>query len=499
MPDVGTEMAGFGAGCRPEDEGIRPIIAFTNVIEPLNPHQSGRESCVERVPVALPRSGRIGLLAHCGTGNLGDDATVAAVLHHIRSRWPEAYLAGLSMDPEDSARRHGIPCFAMRQSVFAFEREWSSALHPVDSGNSVHRLKAALKKTGPLFRAAKAIRYTTIVRPVQFIREIVFLSRSLLLVCELDLIVVCGGGQLLDWGGPWAFPYTLFKWILLAKCAGVKWVFLNSGAGPLDAFLSRWFAKRTLSLADYISLRDRASGDVLRKIGFRGKINIAADSVWGLQLPDGLATERSGPREQLVIGIAPMAYGDSSRHWVDDNLAYRRLIDGLAEFSGRMLQRGHQIKLFSSDIWFDSRALDDLEAAIHRDYPALAPGHVTQDVISDTGALLAALSRVDCYVTCRFHGVIFASLLNVPTLALTPHPKVTTLMKDMGLSEYCIGITNCDPEWLTASFDRLIANMDDVKARVRRHVEQCQALLASQFDYLFRASAKIPTENETYS
>jgi polysaccharide pyruvyl transferase WcaK-like protein len=188
----------------------------------------------------------------------------------------------------------------------------------------------------------------------------------------------------------------------------------------------------------------------------------------------------------LVIGIAPMAYGDSSRHWVDDNLGYARLIDSLAEFSGRLLQCGHRIKLFSSDIWFDSQAIEDLEAAIHRNYPDLASGHVTQEAISDTGDLLAALSRVDCYVTCRFHGVIFASLLNVPTLALAPHPKVTTLMKDMGLSEYCVDITKCDAEWLTARFDHMVANMDDVKAGIRRHVDKCQSLLASQFDGLFQ-------------
>jgi polysaccharide pyruvyl transferase WcaK-like protein len=465
-------------------------------VEPVDRPWPGQESRVTAVRAVLPKLGRIGLLGHCGTGNLGDDATVAAVLQHIKSRLPTAYVAGLSMDPEDSARRHGIPCFAMRQSVFPFEREWSSASRPANPRRYADTLKATFKKTGPLFRAAKAVRNATIVRPAQFIREIMFLGRSLFLVCNLDLIVVCGGGQLLDWGGPWAFPYTLFKWSVIAKCARTKCIFLNSGAGPLDASLSRWFIKRALSMAKYISLRDRASGDLLRKIGFRGKINTVADSVWGLRLPDGLATRRSGKGKELVIGIAPMAYGDSSRHWLDDNLGYRRLIDSLAEFSVRMLQRGHRIKLFSSDIWFDSQAIEDLEAAIHSTYPALASGQVTREPISSTGDLLPALSRVDCYVTCRFHGVIFASLVNVPSLALAPHPKVTTLMKDMGLSEYCVDITKCNAEWLTAGLDRLVTNTDDVKRRIRRHVERCQLLLASQFDSLFQASANTDTKDE---
>jgi polysaccharide pyruvyl transferase WcaK-like protein len=197
-----------------------------------------------------------------------------------------------------------------------------------------------------------------------------------------------------------------------------------------------------------------------------------------------------------VIGIAPMAYGDSSRHWVDDNPGYRRLIDGLAEFSGRMLERGHRIKLFSSDIWFDSQALADLDAAIHKNYPAAASDRVTREPVADISDLLAALSRLDCYVTCRFHGVVFASLLNVPTLALAPHPKVTTLMEDMGLSDYCVDISSCDAGDLAARVDRLIANMEDVRARNGRHVAQFQSLLASQFDGLFPANTEAHTEDE---
>src|SRR6185312_13292440 len=74
----------------------------------------------------LPRKqARIGLLEHCGTGNLGDDATVATVLQQIRTRWPDASVVGLSLDPSDSQHRHGIPTFPIRRSVFAFEENWS--------------------------------------------------------------------------------------------------------------------------------------------------------------------------------------------------------------------------------------------------------------------------------------------------------------------------------------------------------------------------------------
>ncbi len=434
---------------------------------------------------ARPKASRVALLAHCGTGNLGDEASIASVLDNIRRRAPGVSIVGVTMDPDDTRRRHGIPSFAMRQQVFPFQSEWSASDQPAERATLTDRLKAWAKRSGPLFRIGNALRHALITRPAQFVRETVFLGRSAMLLCELDMLVVCGGGQLLDWGGPWAFPYTLFKWILLAKCANVTCVFLNSGAGPLDGSLSRWFVRRTLGMSDYISLRDQASGDLLRKIGFRGKMKVFADAVWGLRVPAAARQRRAEARAESVIGIAPMAYGDSSRHWVDDDRGYRNLIANLAAFCCRMIERGHRIKLFSSDIWFDSQAIADLEAAIRENDPALAPDRVTREAVSSIDEMFAALSGVDCYVTCRFHGVVFASLLNVPAIALAPHPKVTNLMEALGLSEYCVDISRCEAEDLTAKAEQMLANADEIRDRIGRNVADLQDMLARQFDELF--------------
>lgn len=453
---------------------------------PVDPSWAERQGAgVEPAQAPPSRPSRIALLGHCGTGNLGDEASIAAVLDNITRRSPDVSIVGLSMDPEDTTRRHGIPCRAMRQTIFPFEREWSSASHPDGAGGLAGKLKAFAKKTGPLFRIGNALRRVLILRPAQFIRETAFLVRALLFLCGIDMLVICGGGQLLDWGGPWAFPYTLFKWALLAKCAHAKCVFLNSGAGPLDAPLSRWFVRRTLGMADYVSVRDRASGELLRKVGFSGAMKVAADAVWNLRLPERAKKPPVAARTECVIGIAPMAYGDSSRHWLDDKQIYRDLIANLAAFAGQMLERGYRIKLFSSDIWFDSKAIADLEAAIRQNDPALAPDRVMQEPVSDIDELFAALSGLDCYVTCRFHGVIFASLLNVPAIALAPHPKVTTLMEELGLSEYCVDIGQCSADDLTARTERLLANAEDVKARIGRSVADFRSQLNRQFDELF--------------
>jgi polysaccharide pyruvyl transferase WcaK-like protein len=418
---------------------------------------------------------KIGLLDHFGTGNLGDDATIQATLQHITSRWPHALIVGLSLYPVDSQRRHGIPAHAIRQEGF----------FPFASFKD--KLKDNLSKYHFLFSALRTITNVVIRKPMWYLREILFLAKSFRVAKSLDLLIICGGGQLLDaWGGPWAFPYTLFKWVLLAKLSHTKCYFVNVGAGPLDYPLSKWFIKRALLLADYVSFRDGKSRVLIREIGFRNKTEVVADSVYGLQIPNlNISRGHIGKEGGLTIGIAPMAYCDPRRYWDKDKAVYECFIQKLAHFCARLIRNHHRLRVFSTDIWFDSEAILDLELAIANQYAIDTATWITSEPVTGINEFLSQLSQVDCVVTCKFHGVVFAHLLNVPVLAISHHPKVATLMDDFELSEYCVDILKFDVDLLTSTFDRLVANMDDIKARVPRKVAYYQRELALQFDQLF--------------
>ena len=168
---------------------------------------------------------RVGLLEHCGTGNLGDDATVAAVLQQINIRWPQASVVGLSLDPTDSEKRHGIPCFPIRQSLLACEQEWATESSAQPGQPLTWRDKVRRLLGSNTFAVLKGIYTLAIRKPTQLAGEVSFLLRSLSITRHLDILIICGGGQLLDWGGPWMFPYTLFKWVAMAKLGHAKCYF----------------------------------------------------------------------------------------------------------------------------------------------------------------------------------------------------------------------------------------------------------------------------------
>jgi polysaccharide pyruvyl transferase WcaK-like protein len=62
--------------------------------------------------------------------------------------------------------------------------------------------------------------------------------------------------------------------------------------------------------------------------------------------------------------------------------------------------------------------------------------NLTDCSAKSTHDLLATMSGMDYVITCRFHGVVFAHLLNKPVLAIAHHPKVVDLMTDLELSSY---------------------------------------------------------------
>jgi polysaccharide pyruvyl transferase WcaK-like protein len=444
---------------------------------------------------------RIGLLDHVGGGNLGDDATQTAVIQNIKARWPHAQIAGFSMNPADTEQRHGIPSYAIRRTTLVgsnpfvtyFDLDGDASPSGKRVVSFASRMKSCLRKHRLLFRVLKLLKLTLVRAPKTFFAELLFLFKSYRILRSLDLLVISGGGQLLDcWGGPWEFPYTIWKWIFLARLARVRRVFLNVGAGPLEHPLSIFFVMRALRLANYTSFRDWKSQTLIQQIGFTARSNVVADCVYSLGTPE-CDTGTRGRVANGIVGISPMAYCHPGVYWKKDRRLYDSFIQKLSAFGSALIRSGHRIVLFTTDIWFDSQTIEDLKNALETQV-GLAQSHwITVRHVETTEALLSTMCLMDYVVTCRFHGVVFAHLLNKPVLAISPHPKVATLMNDIGLSEYCVDIDSFDSDLLLRRFSLLARNGESIKGVMAETLDGYRRKLASQFDDLFPRATPAPS------
>jgi polysaccharide pyruvyl transferase WcaK-like protein len=422
----------------------------------------------------------IALLHHVGCGNLGDDATLDAVIGNIKLRWPNAQIVAFSMNPDDTEARHAIVSHPIRRNG------WSIGHTPAETKVTLKEtVKALTRKYRAVFSLLKAA--NAVVRaPTEVFAELSFLASSRRHIKPCDLLIVCGGGQLTERDGPWAFPYTIFKWVVLARSAGVRCVVLNVGAGPLARPLGKFFVTRALLAADYVSFRDDKSQALVHQIGFTGESRVYPDSAYALE---GAATN-GGPMErraQRVVGFAPMPYPGPRDEYLPekDHIVYHEFVLKLASFAAWLAGQSYGLTLFGTDIGVDPLAIEDLQTALLSHHGVSSAQYSVSRSVKTVHDLLAAMAKMDYVVTCRFHGVIFAHFLNKPVLAVAHHPKVMDLMTDLDLSNYCVDIRSFDAKLLAEKFALMAVNAEEIKSRMAANLARNQQRLKSQFDELF--------------
>ena len=76
-------------------------------------------------------------------------------------------------------------------------------------------------------------------------------------------------------------------------------------------------------------------------------------------------------------------------------------------------------------------------------------------------------------------------LLDKPVIAISFHHKCSSLMSEMGLSEYCHDINQMNADTLIEQFQALVRNADDVKQMILQRVETSKRALDEQYELLF--------------
>lgn len=186
---------------------------------------------------------------------------------------------------------------------------------------------------------------------------------------------------------------------------------------------------------------------------------------------------------KAVVGIEPMSYplSDLRRFPANAQALQDTLIDKIATFASLLVEQSYTLELFGSDSSADPSAIEELRGELLGHHQIAMPEYVPPESVSE---LLARMSKVDYVVTCRYHGVVFAHLLNKPVLAITHHRKVAHLMNALGLSKYCVDMLTFDPFQLRDSFISLVNESGEIKEGMALTSASYREKLTDQFDAL---------------
>ncbi|MEL6949391.1 MAG: polysaccharide pyruvyl transferase family protein [Pseudomonadota bacterium] len=425
---------------------------------------------------------KVGIFGHYGNANLGDEAITQAAIESVRRHIPGAEIACFSINPADSAARHEVPAYPIRNMtppLAAHPLDGEPALGtgrlqdvadvpadaPVPSG-----LVARLKRFPPLRWGVNLAR--TLLGGLRALPgEIGFLLRSRRIIRDYDLLMITGSNQFLDnFGGVWGFPYTLLKWTLLARTSGCKVALVSLGAGPLDGWWSKRFCRVTLSLSHHASYRDAPSRTLVEGPGPRYKGHVFPDVASNIELPAAATDLHEG--DGLLVGINPMPVFDA-RYWhAADSGKYRAYVEKLAALVAHVDATGNRPLLFSTQVQ-DNAVIADVVSVLAPDLAQRVQVRQPRQVDD----LLAFLQRLDLAIPTRFHGNVLSLRCGTPAIGICYHRKIGDLLTDMGQGEFQVDFADFTVERITSLFDRLSGSLaearEQISARSTTYREAC--------------------------
>ena len=212
---------------------------------------------------------------------------------------------------------------------------------------------------------------------------------------------------------------SVIRW---AKRMGKPVMLYANGIGPVTRPENREKVKRTVELADVVTLRDQASARELLDMGVkRPELHVTADPVFNL----APAPEERGAELLQGTGLPEGAAfaAVSVRGWpaaADFPEQTARLCDHL--------RRAHGLEI----LFLMMQPAADRETTERVRRAMEGPSYLL-DVSASPSELMAVLGRARLCVAMRLHTLIFAARMAVPSMGLVYDPKVDSYLRELDL------------------------------------------------------------------
>jgi polysaccharide pyruvyl transferase CsaB len=376
-----------------------------------------------------------------GAGNVGDEAILSTILHDLRRHDPDLNFIILSYNPEKTRSECAVESIS-----------WYDI-------NAV--LDAALRS---------------------------------------DLIILGGGGIFHDyWGidpdqylrsGYW--DITAFGSLpLLAKLLSIPCVILAVGVGPLKSELGRAHTRLAFERCQFATVRDTESLEYLFQTGIQlegpnaPNVSVFADIVFGFKSrPEDELDVEEFLEDNFSIGKDTPLLGVSLRYWESEQPLKERL-SLIAEGVKQFLEKNPKAHLVTIPFQVldatphtdDSIVLRELAKIINipeRVHPINTP--ITPHFAH------ALIRRCTAVLGMRFHSIVMSINTGTPVVAISYAPKVQSIMKSIGLEEFCNLSLAPEPDeleiQLQAAWEKnselhslLLAAGDRLKTNARGHAQ----------------------------
>ena len=421
---------------------------------------------------------------------LGDESIIATVIENVHQRLPDCEIYGFTKNPNDTLIRHGIISFSIRPNIsYKLENNIKKISNTIESKDSftakfISILKNNIKRNVKAFSILKNLKKTIINGLKYSVPEIIGLTDDIRNIKGFKLLIIAGSQQLIDYvgNGPWAQPYNLFKWTIIARLFGVKVAYLSVGAGPIQTRAGRFFLKTALCLANYRSYRDQTSAVWIHNINLKKTIDICPDLAFGSSTLIKSCGELPGNNDEKLVGINLVPLYDSN-YWIGGGeFACHNYINKIALFSLWLFENGYKVQLFPTQLRLDPKVILDTRGIIEKCLKTNIYEYMVETPINTLDELMFAINSMKFVVASRYHACVLAYLLNKPVIGVAYQPKTTDLMHIFGQLDYAVNIHNFEVEDLKEKFKKIERYKDQEKLKIKQNLFICREMVDRQYE-----------------
>ena len=390
----------------------------------------------------------IALFGNFGSGNLGNEASLKAMLDLVRNKKPDAFVTCICYGLETAQAEHEVATIPIKLALP--KNRWLLKLNRLF-------LKIPLLLVDVLHAA--------------------FLARN------FDVFIVPGTGILDDFGERWqAMPYDLFKWSVAAKIWRRPFALVSVGAGPIVHPVSRWFLVSAARMAFYRSYRDAVSKEYMQTVGVSERDDpVFPDLAFNLPVPKRPLSAL--PNDHLTIGVGVMNYygwDNASAHRFE---IHEKYIAQLTQFLCWLIAGGYRVRLLMGAV-SDRLAIDDISRRIADQCGQGATLHLIAEPVYSFQDLMHQIYETELIVATRFHNIVAALSVGRPAISIGYAKKNDALLQQVGLGAFCQQIEELDLARLIADFQSLVDARGPFTDQVHRAVGQLRGHLKDQDAYI---------------
>jgi polysaccharide pyruvyl transferase WcaK-like protein len=387
----------------------------------------------------------VGLFGLLGSGNIGNDASMEAVLRYLQTSHPGTVVDAMCRGPEEITAKFGIGAEPLL---------WSQRYEGRLRGLAGQAVKVLGKGLDVIRTAAWVRKHDAVIVPGMGVLE-----------ASLPL-------------KPWQTPYAMFLLCVSGRLTGAKVAMVSVGANQISQRVTRWLFDTAARAAFYRSYRDQQSYDAMVQRG----VDVSRDRVYP-DLVFDLPVPPYQPGDPSIVGLGVMAYCGTNTE--QDRARAQEISDAyvakMQRFARWLLDHGRRVRLFVGDSQWDSTVVDAIVADARAHRPDLDETWVIAENITSFAELAQAMMPAGIVVATRYHNVMCALKLEKPVISVGYAAKNAAIMTDAGLGEFCQHSNTLDVDKLIEQFTELERRSGQIRRAIAERNELNKKLLGQQF------------------